>query len=136
MYDHVTSSRIKNVYIMYFFQIRLYVIVYAALVLVASAVAIEEVNFVYSSDRLMRFSTVDHGEQFNNPFSVRNQIQCVYECFTRSIELAYYYALYKPEPLQCVCKRDFDWRSFNETASDENAVVRIEIREGLIIREN
>ena len=108
MYAHVTSSRLKNVYIMYVCQIRQCVIEYTALALVASAVAIEEVNFVYSSDHLMRFSTADHDEQFNDPFSVRNQIQCLYECVTRSIELAYYYALYKPEHLQCVCKRDFD----------------------------
>ena len=81
----------------------------------------------------MNFTTADHDEQFNNPFSVRNQIQCVYECFKRRIELAYHYALYKSEHLQCVCKRDFDWRSFFEIAIDVNAVLRIEIREGLIM---
>ena len=118
------------VYMMYF---RLYFIVYAELALVASTVAIEQVNFVYSSDHLMNFTMANHDEQFNNPFCVRNQIQCVYECFTRPIELAYHYALYKSEHLQCVCKRDFDWRRFVEIAADVNTVLRIEIREGLIV---
>ena len=112
-------------------QILVYGILYAEFYLVSSAAPIAQVNFIYSN-HLMRFTTLDHDEQFNNVFGVRNQIQCVYECFTRNPGSEYYYALYKSERLLCVCKRDFDWRSFIQIATDENAVVRIEIREGLI----
>ena len=99
---------------------------------VVSTTEIFQVNFVYSNQS-MRLSSTDHAEQFVDVFRVRNQIQCVQGCFTQSSGLQQYYALYKSEERLCVCKRDFNWRSFSLIASDEYEITRIEIREGLLI---
>ena len=97
---------------------------------VVSNAEIFQVDFVFSNQS-MRLSSTDHAEQFVNVFRVRNQIQCVQGCFTQSSGLQQYYALYKSEERVCVCKRDFDWRSFSVIASDEYEFKRIEVREGL-----
>ena len=102
------------------------------LIKVVSMAEIFQVNFVYSNQS-MSLSSTDHAEQFVNVFKVRNQIQCVQGCFTQSSGLQQYYALYKSEQRVCVCKRDFNWRSFSLIASDEYEIKRIEIREGLLI---
>ena len=97
-----------------------------------STTEIFQVYFSYS-DQSMRLSSTDHAEQFVDVFRVRNPIQCVQGCFTQSSGLQQYYALYKSEERVCVCKRDFDWRSFSLIASDEYEITRIEIRKGLSI---
>ena len=102
------------------------------LIKVVSTTEIFQVDFVYSNQS-MRLSSTDHTEQFVDVFKVRNQIQCVQGCFTQSSGLQQYYALYKSEERVCVCKRDFDWRSFTLIASNEYEITRIEIREGLLI---
>ena len=78
---------------------------------------------------LMSLDNATYNYHFENSFSVRNQIVCISECAKVNSGTTYYYALFKPEVLQCVCKIKFHWKII-EFAIGTNTFKRIHLREG------